>query len=376
MFKNYFKIALRNLGKYKFISFINLFGLTVGLSCCLLILGFILHELSYDRYHSKADNIYRVGRDFINTETGIPYMEGSSVAPPIGPLLKNDFEEIEKVTTFFPIKDITLHYGDKKFKEEATFFADEHLFQVFDVEIIHGNPATALTDPFSLMLTEEMALKYFGDDDPVNKTLQLENQMDFKVTGVYRAFPDNSHMHPQIMLSFSTLKNPNIYGEEGLRTRWDNNSFYTYLLLPENFDSEKLEAQFPAFLDRHLSPGASGMDKASAWTSLHLTALTDIHLNSQKGGHIEDGGDMKRVYIFSAIALFILLIACINYMNLSTARSVLRAREIGVRKVIGAGKRELVFQFLTESVLIAWLAAIFAFLVTWIAFPWLNQLSG
>ena len=370
MIRNYLKIAIRNLLKHKFISFINLFGLTVGISCCLLILGFILHELSYDRFHSNAKNIYRVGRDFSNAETGIPYMTGSAVAPPVGPLLENDFKDIEKITTVFPVGDITLLYGDKKFKEDDVFFADKQLFQVFDVEVVQGNPATALSDPFSIMLTEEMARKYFGDEDPINKSIRLENQMDFKVTGIYRPFPDNSHMHPQIMLSFNTLKNPNIYGEEGLRTNWGNNSFYTYLLLPDDYDPKQLEVQFPAFLERHISPGAS------EWTSLHLTALTDIHFDSQRGGHIEDAGEKSRVYIFAAIALFILLIACINYMNLSTARSVLRAREIGVRKVIGAGKGELVMQFLSESVLIAWLSAFFAFVLTWIAFPWLNQLSG
>lgn len=376
MIHNYFKIALRNLLKYKFTSFINLFGLTVGLSCCLLILGYIKHELSYDRYHSKADNIYRLGRNFITPETGVPYLELGSVAPPAGPLLENDFAEIQKLTRLFPTGTTTLHYEDKLFNEEDVYFADEHLFNVFDVELVRGSPARALNDPFSVILSEEMAQKYFGNEDPVNKSIRMDNRANFKVTGVFKAFPDNSHVHPRIMLSFNTLKNPDIYGEEALQTQWGNNSFFTYLLLPDGYDPHNLEAQFPAFLDRHLSPEASGTNKASNFSSLHLTALTDIHLHSHKDSELEENGKINRVYIFSAIALFILLIACINYMNLATARSVLRAREIGVRKVIGAGKGELVMQFLGESVLIAWIAAILAFFLTWQAFPWLNQLSG
>jgi putative ABC transport system permease protein len=375
MIRNYLKIALRNLKKHKFISFINLFGLTVGLSCCLLILAYVLHELSYDRYHSKADNIYRVERSWSDPETGMSFLEYGSIAPPIGPLLENDFEEISKITRLRS-NGTTLRYEEHLFNEQEVYYADEHFFEVFDVELLQGNPSTALRDPFSIMLTEEMARKYFGQENPLNKVIRMENKHNFKVSGVYKALPSNSHMHPQILLSFNTLRDPEIFGEENLQNNWGQNDYFTYLLLPEGYHPERLEAQFPAFLDRQLSPEASGTNKASNFTSLHLTALTDIHLHSQKDSEIEENGDIKRVYIFSAIALFILLIACINYMNLSTARSVLRAREIGVRKVIGAGKWELIVQFLSESVLISWMAAVLAFLLSWIAFPWLNQLSG
>ena len=376
MIRNYLKIAIRNLLKHTFITSINLFGLTVGLSCCLLIMVFILHELSYDRYHGNADNIYRVERSFKNPETGTLALELGSVAPPFGPLLENDFKEIQKITRLFSPGTTTLHFGDKKFKEQHIYFADEHFFSVFDVEVVKGNPSMALNDPFSIMLSEEMAEKYFGSEDPLNKTIRLDNRAGFKVTGVYKAFPDNSHVHPQIMLSFNTLKVPEIYGEENLRTHWGNNSFFTYLLLPESYAPEQLEAQFPAFLDRHINPEDGRGLKPSEWNSLNLTALTDIHLYSHKDQELEENGDIKRVYIFSAIALFILLIACINYMNLSTARSVLRAKEIGVRKVIGAGKGELITQFLSESVLISWLAAVFAIGITLVSLPLLNQVLG
>lgn len=376
MIRNYLKIALRNLMKYRFISFINLFGLTVGISCCLLILGYILHELSYDRFHKQADNIYRVERSFINPDTGIPSLELGGVAPPVGPLLENDFEEIRKVTRILSIGSPTVQYDDKIFNEKQGYVADEHFMEIFDVEMTRGDFATALDDPFTIMLSEELAEKYFGHDDPLNKVLRLFNQANFKVTGVFKDFPENSHFQPRMMLSFNTLKNPDIYGEEDLRTNWGNNSFYTYLLLPDHYEPERLEAQFPAFLDRHIKQGEGATHKPSDWTSLQLTALTDIHLHSHTDMELGENGDIKRVYIFSAIALFILLIGCINYMNLSTARSVLRAKEIGVRKVIGAGKMELVSQFLCESVLISWLATFLAFALCWQAFPWLNRLSG
>ena len=370
MIRNYLKIAFRNLMKHKFISGINLFGLTIGITCCLLILAYILHELSYDKYHQNAKNIYRLERTFRNPDTGIPTLELGTVAPPVAPLLLNDFKEIKNITRFLSAGTSALRYEEKRFNEENVYFTDENLFKVFDVDVKKGNPAKALNDPFSVMLTEDLAKKYFGDDDPMNKVIRMDNQFDFKVTGIYKEFPSNSHIHPNIMVSFNTLKDTAIYGEEGLRTNWGNNSFFTYLHLPDNYDAKKLEAQFPAFLERH-----SGKD-VSKWSSLHLKKLTDIHLNSQTDLEAEENGDIKRVYIFSAIALFILLIACINYMNLSTARSILRAREIGVRKTIGASRSELINQFLSESVLISWIATLIAFALTALALPWLNKLSG
>jgi putative ABC transport system permease protein len=376
MLRNYFKIALRNLMKYKFISFINLFGLTVGLTCCLLILIYIFHELSYDKYHAKADRIYRVTRQF-NTEDGNIVLHLGTISPPFGPLLVNDFPEIEKLTRLLSVGPTALRYGDKLFNEPDVYFADENLFDVFDIKVIKGNPKTALTDPFHVMLTEEIAKKYFGDEDPINKEIRFDNQQNVKVSGIYKAFPTNTHMHPSILISFNTLKDSTIYGEENLRTNWGNNSFFTYLLMPEHYSPKKMEALFPSFLDKHMSreysqPGT----RPSQFTKLFLQKLTDIHLRSHLDYEAEENGDIKRVYIFSAIALFILLIACINYMNLSTARSALRAREIGIRKVVGARRKEIIAQFLSESVLLVWIAIILAFGLTWLTLPWLNILSG
>lgn len=375
MLRNYLKIAIRNLMKQKFISGINLFGLTVGIACCLLILSYIIHEVSYDKYNKNAQHIYRVERTFINPETGATNLALGTVAPPFGPLLQNDFPEIKKVTRLLQNGQTAFRYEEKRFNERDVYFADENLFNVFDVTVTQGNKDKALVEPYSVMLSEEVAKKYFGSDDPLNKVVRLDNQLDAKVTGVFKALPSNAHFHPQIMISFNTLRDTAVYGEEQLRTNWGNNSFFTYLLLPENYDAKKLEAQMPAFLDRHI-PSEGERFKPSQWTSLTLIKMPDIHLYSHKDLEMEENGDIKRVYIFSAIALFVLLIACINYMNLSTARSVLRAKEIGVRKTIGAGRSELITQFLCESVLLSWVATILAFILTWLTLPWLNKLSG
>lgn len=373
MLKNYLKIAWRNLMKNKVYSFINLSGLTIGLTCCFIITLYLVNEVSYDRYHKNAENIYRVERTFLNEESKSVSLALGAVAPPVGPLLKGDFNEIKAITTLLPVGDGTIQYEDKIFKEDELYFADENLFDLFDINLISGDIKSALSEPYSILLTKEMARKYFGNESPVNKMIKINQQLLFKVTGVYESLPQNTHWHPNVLLSFSSLKDTLIYGEEKLRTNWGNNMFYSYLMLPEHYDAKKLEAQLPAFLDRHV-PDAN--NKASNWTSLSLRKLTDIHLYSHKDSELEENGDIKRVYIFSVIGFFILLIACINYMNLSTARSSLRAREIGVRKVVGANKKELIAQFLSESVLISWLAAILSTIITWLILPWLNTLSG
>lgn len=376
MLKNYLKIAWRNLTKYKFTSFINLFGLTVGLACCLLIVTYIINETSYDKYHPYADRTYRFSRTFHNDE-GVQSLHLGAIAPPFAPLLKTEYPEIEKMTRLLSNGNTAFVYDDKKFYENKVFFADDELTDVFKIDVLKGNAKKALEQPFTIMITDEIAKKYFGNEDPMNKLVKLDNNLPCKVGGVYKPFPSNTHIHADVLISFNTLKDSAIYGEKNLQTNWGNNSFLTYAVLAKNADPKKLESKFPAFIDKYFHfPDEPAGFKGSKYTHLYLTPLTDIHLKSHLDYEVEENGDIKRIYIFSIIALFILLIACINYMNLSTARSVLRAKEIGIRKTVGAEKKEIIFQFLAESVLVSWMAIILAFLITVIMLPYLNELSG
>jgi len=376
MIRNYLTSALRNFARHKFISFINIFGLTVGLTCCLLILTYIINERSYDKFNKNANDIYRVTRTFYSSP-GVENLHLSAVAPPFGPLLQNALPDIKEITRVLPNGTTALRYNDKLFNEKNAFFADENFFDLFNVPLIKGNPHRALLEPYSVMMTEAIAKKYFGDADPINKSISLNNgEHDFKITGIFKAFPANAHMHPEILMSFNTLKDSLIYGEKQLRTNYGNNAFYTYLLFSKNYNVDRIESQLPDFLDKYVNLGAPGNVKNHLTTKLDFQKLTDIHLRSHLADEIEENGDIKRVYIFSAIALFILLIACINYMNLSTARSTLRAKEIGIRKVIGAQRKEIISQFLSESVLITCVALLFAVILTALSLPMINEFSN
>jgi putative ABC transport system permease protein len=376
MIKNYLRSAWRNIARHKFISFINISGLTIGITCCLLILLYIINELSYDKFNTNADRTYRVTRIFYSKD-GSENLHLSSIAPPFGPLLKVAFPDIEKVTRVLPNGTTVFRYKNKLFNEQNGFFADENFFNVFSVNITEGDKKTALNDPYTVIITPEIARKYFGNEDPINKTVILDNtKHEFKVTGVFEPFPSNSHMHPNMLMSFNTLKDSIIYGEKQLETNYGNNSFYTYLLLPKNYNSKMISGQLNNFLDKYVHmPGMPPNVKTSQATKLTMQKLTDIHLKSHLDDEIEPEGSITRVYIFSIIAVFILLIACINYMNLSTARSALRAKEIGVRKVIGAQRKEIIRQFLGESVLVTWLALILAMVLTWLLLPYINSLA-
>jgi len=377
MIKNYLRSAWRNITRHKFISFINIFGLTVGLTCCLLILSYIINERSYDKYDKNADDIYRVTRIFYSAPK-VESLHLSSIAPPFGPRLVSAFSDIKEMTRTLPNGTMSFRYKEKLFNEEHSFFADEKFFDFFSVPILKGDKHKALSDPYSIMLTPAIAKKYFGDADPINKTVILDNNKHaFKVTGIFSDFPVNSHMHPNVLLSFNTLKDSTILGEKQLATNFGNNSFFTYLMFPKNYNVDRVRAQLPDFLDKYVNfQGMPGNMKTHQVTALTLQKLTDIHLTSHLDDEIEENGNANRVYIFSAIALFILLIACINYMNLSTARSALRAREIGIRKVVGAQRKEIIIQFLSESVLITYISLIIAFGLTALLLPAVDKMSA
>jgi len=377
MIKNYLKSAFRNIKRHPFISFINIFGLTVGLTCCLLILTYVINERSYDKYNKNADDIYRVTRIFYSAPK-VESLHLSAVAPPFGPLLQTAFSDIKKMTRTLPNGTTSFKYKEKLFNEQNAFFADRNFFDFFNVPVLKGDGHKGLAEPYSVMLTPAIAKKYFGDADPMNKTVILaNNKRGFKVTGIFNPFPANSHMHPDILLSFTTLNDNTIYGEKQLATNFGNNAFYTYLMFPKGYNVDHIRSQLPDFLDNYVHlQGMPGNLKTHNTTALTLQKLTDIHLTSHLDDEIEENGNSTRVYIFSAIALFILLIACINYMNLSTARSTLRAREIGIRKVVGAQRKEIIAQFLSESVLITYVSLLMAFGLTALLLPAVGKMSG
>ena len=376
MIKNYLRSAIRNIKRNPFISFINIFGLTVGLTCCLLIVSYIVNERSYDKYNKNADDIYRVTRIFYSAPN-VESLHLSSIAPAFGPRLLTAFPNIKEMTRTLPFGTTSFRYQEKLFNEQNTFCADQNFFDFFTVPVVKGDKHKGLTEPYSAMLTPGIARKYFGNEDPINKEIILGgNKHAFKITGIFTPLPANSHMHPDILVSFSTLNDSTIYGAKQLATNFGNNAFYTYLMFAKNDNIERVKAQLPDFLDKYCAVlGAPGNLKVHNTTSLTLQKLTDIHLTSHLDDEIEENGSSTRVYIFSAIALFILLIACINYMNLSTARSTLRAKEIGIRKVVGAERKEIIAQFLSESVLITYLSLIIAFGLTILLLPAIDKMS-
>ena len=377
MLKNNLKIALRTLWKHKQVTLINVIGLSVGMAACVLILLFVQYELSYDRYHENADRIYRLSREWRNAD-GETSLHLGHLASPFAPFLANDFpKEIESIARLLnPGGTFLVNYEakDVQMVESDFYFAESAVFDIFSFPLAQGSPETALSEPGSVVVTESTARKYFGDEDPIGKTLLFpENGLTMQVTGVARDVPANSHFHFNMLGSFATLEN--FMGKEAMMTAWDSNSMGTYLLLSEDHDPDALEAQFPDFFDRHL-PASSGNTKTSESNFLHLWPVTDIHLHSHLDSEMEDNGNITYVYLYTIIALFILAIACINFVNLSTARAGRRAKEVGVRKVMGAVRGSLIRQFLSESVLIAVFSLVVALLLVEIALPFFNDFVG
>lgn len=382
MFKNYIKIALRNLLKYKAYSLINISGLAIGMACCILILLFVQDELSYDKYHENADRIYRVTREWFNSD-GSSSLHLGHVAPPIAPLLKNDFPDIIHAVRILKGGTPLISYEDKYFQENRFFFSDPELFDVFTLPFIKGDPKTALVNPNNVVLTEAMAQKYFGKEDPLGKVINFEIQgmvkTDFKVTGVMKEIPQNSHFHFDFLGSMKALEHA--FGDAEFKN-WGSNNYATYLLLSDGYPYKQLEAQFPAFIDKHYGgvirqrTGQPLVQAPSIRNKLHLWKLTDIHLYSHLDSEIEPNGNITYVYIFSSVALFILLIACANFMNLATARSANRAKEVGMRKVVGADRMKLIMQFLSESVFLAIISLALAVILVELLLTWFSNFVG
>ena len=378
MLKNYFTIALRLLKRNKLISTINILGLALALTGTLLIALFVQDELSYDRYHAHADDIYRVTRNFLSSDGSVA-LHLADIAPGYGPRLENDFPDIEamaRTTGFYlPLRPIESNSSvGEQLNLEQAFFAEPSLFTIFSIPIVTGDTKTPLEKPATLMISDAAAERYFGTQDVVGERLQSDERY-FEITGVYEAFPPQSHWHPDFLVAFSTLNDPEVYGREQLETDWSANNFMTYILVNEEFDPARTEAQFPAFLDRHMgSPDNPTLP--STWTNLFLQPLTAIHLHSQLDSELEANGNINHVYIMGAIGVFLLLIACFNFINLSTARATSRGKEVGLRKVVGAFRRQLIAQHLSESILVTLFSFLVAIVLVTLALPWLNDFTG
>jgi len=367
MIKNYIKIAWRNLLKNKAYTAINIGGLAIGMACFLLIALYIQNELSYDRYHAKGDNIYRVihHRNAEDTET---WVWGNA---PIGPALKSDFPEIVEKVQFSGRSDILLTYEKNSFQESECFYVDASVFDVFSWPLIYGDPKTALEGPYSMVLTERTAKKYFGDQNPVGKTIDgiggRASDGVYTVTGVMADVPSNSHFNFDVLMSMSSFfqSRPEIF------EWWGYVDFYTYLLVSDNFDVQAFQAKTPAFLEKHL-----GTSDSEEYYDFYLESLNDSYLYSTSVRQPGTTGSLSNLYIFGCIGLFLLVIACINFMNLSTARSLERAKEVGVRKVIGAHRKGLIYQFLGESFILVVLGSLLGLVLAFIALPWMTNFTG
>ncbi|MFC2164583.1 FtsX-like permease family protein [Acidobacteriota bacterium] len=364
MFKNYVKITLRNLVKHKGYSFINIAGLAFGIACTILILLWVKDELSFDRFHEKADRIYRIV--FSTTDDGSPTNANGSFG--VGPALKKDFSEVLETVRIRKMGQGVkryIGYKDKKFYESRFFFAEPTIFKVFDFPLVKGDLTTALNEPNSIVLTEEMATKYFGNEDPIGKIIESDPYNDgelilFRITGIAKNLAHNSHFHFDFLASYSSQKEntnkfPGFY------------QHYTYVILNSKSSPESLNNKLLGFLHRNW--------KEDPWYTISLQPLCDIHLRSQLRSEIEANGNILYVYIFTAIALFVLMIACINFVNLTTARAAKRAKEVGIRKVVGARKNQLIHQFLGESLLLSICSALAAIIGVFMILPLFNRLT-
>lgn len=365
MYKNYFKIAMRSLWNNRIFSFINISGLAVGLACCILIFLFIQHELSYDQFHSRSSQIYRVTSVLQNDE----HASELAVTPaPWAPLLKKDFPEIENYTRLLKDeKAVAGEPGQQHFYEAELLYADSTFFDMFSVAIIKGDHFRPLDRPNAIVITEEMAGKYFSDTDPIGKTLEVSSygrNFNLEVTAIVKKLPSNSHFSFSCLVSMQTLGD--------LSSMWSFHMFHSYLLLNDNTAASTLEKKLPGFVEKYIANNTL----ADGRNDIHLQPITDIHLHSHLVGEMYTNSDIYYIYMFEGVALFILLIACFNFTNLTTAKSFSRAQEVGLRKAVGAEKRQLFFQFLSETFLFSLISLVVAIGIAILALPLFNQLSS
>src|SRR6478735_210207 len=375
MIKNYLKTAWRNIRKNKLFSFINILGLSIGIALCFVIMLYVQDELSYDRFNKNAGNIARIAFD---AEISGGKIFEAGVMPPVAQTMKKDFPEVQDATRLMPYGGSKITYKDKVFKDDKFAFIDPDFFSIFTLRFIEGDPKTALLQPHTVVITKHTAKKYFGDESAIGKIIGFNNNTEsFKVTGVIEDIPSNAHFHFDMFGSLTGVENSR-------SDSWLFGNFYTYLLLKPGTDYQKLEAKLPGMVAKYMGPQIQqqmGLSLEQFRTKGNvlgfvLQPLTSIHLYSHTNNELEPGGNALYVYIFAGIAVFMLIVACINFINLSTASASKRAKEVGVRKVAGSNRAQLIKQFLSESILITFFALLVAFVLVQSALPAFNTISG
>ena len=372
MLRNYITTALRYLRKNKTFSLLNILGLALGLACCMLIALFVFDELSYDNYPAHAADIYRV-EIHLQANNGMTTYPDVDIA--VGEGIKNAFPSVKDYVQLLPSRPGYWGSGDRQFKESGIGFADANFFSFFSLPLAEGNAASALTEPNSIVISRSLAKKYFGQAEAVGRQI-MNGGFPFKVTGVMEEMPDNSHFHFDGVISMATLH----------RTghTWSNARYYTYLQLDKGADPRKIEAGMPTLVEKYVVPEVQhdeNVSLAEAQKSIKtflfvLQPLRDIHFHGVSSGELEHNGDIQYVYIFSALAVFILVLACVNFINLSTAIASRRGKEVGIRKVMGSLKIQLVLQFLIEAILLSLFALLVAVGLVILLLPYFNQLAG
>jgi putative ABC transport system permease protein len=365
MFKNYLKVALRNLLKQKLYAIITILGLSIGITCCLLIMLYVKQELSYDRFYPNANRIYRVAHEVITPQGK---SDAAATPTPLAPALKEENPEVENITRIYFDERVLFEYDDKRIFEDNVIYADPEFFEVFPFRILKGDPSHLLDTPDSMVLTVSMAEKYFGDEEAVGKVIRVNNQDSFRVTGVMQDVPVNSHFHFDVVISLLS-KNEQNFGT------WLNlwtgiTTLYTYAVLPESFNIEEFTSRVENIIIRHSEKRPGVIRK------IFFQSLKSIHLQSHIEDEIEPNNFVTNLIILSTIAFLILIIACINYMNLATSQSEKRAKEVGMRKVLGAERLQLVKQFMGESILLTLLALLFSLVLVEILLPAFSSLVG
>jgi putative ABC transport system permease protein len=364
MLKNLFKIAFRNILKDKVYSFINILGLTIGITCSMFLFMYILDELSYDRYHTNADNIYRIVSNIKEPDNEFTW---AVAQVPMAQELRNNYPEVKNSVRFYGTGRTLYKNGDKQFNEEQFFLTDSTVFDMFTYDFIVGDMNTALDKPNTIVLTETIAKKYFASPaEALGKSLQNKDNDEFEITGVIKDVPYNSHFRFDALISRSTRQ-----GSDG--GSWGNFGVFTYIQLPAGYDLTKMYASLDKIVKERVNPI---FEQYNIKIGYELQRITDIHLHSKIQDEAEEGGDISYIYIFGAVSAFMLIIACINYMNLATARSANRAKEVGVRKVMGSQRKQLIVQFITESVVLTIIALILSITLIYALLPAFNSLAN